>query len=135
MREETIGDCRMILGEQLAKALDRIEELEAEADRVVMVFDSECWAIVKRLLKDTGFDWKYADNEVTADEAYEYVKAELERLNAALGRSRNLIECLVENDPNEAITDAGHTVLDKWRYDAKDFLASLHSKEDADGKG
>lgn len=59
-------------------------------------------------------------------EEYEREARRLWNKRDLLWRATNLIECLVENDPDEAISDAGHTVLDKWRYDAKDFLASLH---------
>lgn len=47
---------------------------------------------------------------------------QITRLRAANERLANLVQCLIDNDPNEAITDAGHTVLDKWRYDARAAL-------------
>lgn len=33
-----------------------------------------------------------------------------------------LIRVLIENDPDELIADGGHTVLDEWRYRAREFL-------------
>lgn len=35
---------------------------------------------------------------------------------------RSLVECLVENDPDDTISDAGHTVLEHWRHDARSIL-------------
>lgn len=62
---------------ELDEALDRVEHLEGAADQVSEEFDKECWKIVRRLLNDIGFDWQYADNEVTAEQAYEYISAAL----------------------------------------------------------
>ena len=58
----------------------------------------------------------YADTHERRQRDRNEAAAEVERL-------RNLVQCLLDNDPNEAITDAGHTVLDKWRYDARQALA------------
>ena len=35
---------------------------------------------------------------------------------------RELIRCLVENDPMDPISDAGHVLLDLWRHDARKAL-------------
>lgn len=37
-------------------------------------------------------------------------------------RARDLIDCLIENDPNDYAADAV-TVLDVWRKDARDFMS------------
>lgn len=37
-------------------------------------------------------------------------------------RLRELVLCLIENDPNDPISDAGHVVLDLWRHDARKAL-------------
>jgi len=37
-------------------------------------------------------------------------------------RLRDLVQCLVDNDPDETISDAGHTVLEHWRHDARTAL-------------
>lgn len=37
---------------------------------------------------------------------------------------RELVEALVENDPDDLVADGGHTVLDLWRHDAKKILNS-----------
>jgi len=37
-------------------------------------------------------------------------------------RLRELVLCLIENDPSDAISDAGHNVLDLWRHDARKVL-------------
>jgi hypothetical protein len=35
----------------------------------------------------------------------------------------DLIQCLIDNDPDEPISDAGHTVIDQWRKDAERVLS------------
>ena len=35
---------------------------------------------------------------------------------------RELVRCLVENDPQDPISDGGHVVLDLWRRDARKAL-------------
>lgn len=37
-------------------------------------------------------------------------------------RLRELVLCLIENDPSASIDDAGHSVLDLWRHDARKAL-------------
>lgn len=49
-------------------------------------------------------------------------KAAWKALETENARLRELVRCLVENDPNEAISDAGHSVLDLWRHDARKAL-------------
>ena len=49
-------------------------------------------------------------------------------------RLRKLVQDLLDNDPNEAISDAGHTVLDLWRHDARKML-SRHSGADVVRRG
>ena len=39
-----------------------------------------------------------------------------------LETARDLIVCLLENEPSDAIDDVGHVVLDLWRHDARNFL-------------
>lgn len=39
-----------------------------------------------------------------------------------IDRLRDLVLCLVENDPNELAADGGITVLDVWRNDARQAL-------------
>ena len=39
-----------------------------------------------------------------------------------IDRARDLINCLIENDPNDYAADAV-TVLDVWRKDARDFIS------------
>lgn len=59
-------------------------------------------------------------------------RAELRALAAENARLRELVCCLVENDPNECVADGGHTVLDVWRRDAR---AALTTPESAPGTG
>ncbi len=46
-----------------------------------------------------------------------------------LQRARDLIRCLVENDPAELAADGGITVLDVWRKDAERFLVESADDE------
>jgi hypothetical protein len=41
---------------------------------------------------------------------------------AEIERLRDLVRCLIENDPDEPIADNGMTVLDQWRKDARRTL-------------
>lgn len=90
-----------------------IDILKAECNRYV---NGRCTTArcVKRGMTAAGMTFPLTDYAVATCEYHEAVQ-EVETL-------RNLVECLVENDPDEAISDAGHTVLDKWRYDAKHAL-------------
>lgn len=47
---------------------------------------------------------------------------ELERLWENNDRMQKLIQDLIDNDPNELISDAGHSVLDLWRHEARKAL-------------
>jgi len=44
--------------------------------------------------------------------------AALTEMKAREGRFVKLIECLLDNDPDDAIADGGHVVLDLWRHEA-----------------
>jgi hypothetical protein len=43
-------------------------------------------------------------------------------LDGLIERAKVLIECLLDNDPDETISDGGHVVLDLWRDDARKWL-------------
>jgi len=62
-------------------------------------------------VKDKGLDegaLKIVDDWVT-------IKEERDAL-------RELVVCLLENEPDDHISDGGHTVLDLWRHDARKLL-------------
>ena len=40
----------------------------------------------------------------------------------------DLVRTLIQNDPAEPIADNGMVVIDKWRDDARKFLASIGEK-------
>lgn len=46
--------------------------------------------------------------------------SELEAENKTL---RELVRDLIENDPNDPISDSGHVVLDLWRHHARAILS------------
>lgn len=47
---------------------------------------------------------------------------EVESLLARVARLEGLVQTLLDEDPNEQITDNGSTVLCAWRYDARRVL-------------
>lgn len=40
----------------------------------------------------------------------------------------SLIDCLIQNNPDESISDAGHTVLQLWKHDAQRALTNFKQK-------
>jgi len=50
------------------------------------------------------------------DEYAAHVTAEKDK---EIERLRDLVTCLIENDPDDVISDGGHTVLEHWRHDAR----------------
>lgn len=50
----------------------------------------------------------------------EFHTASLKRENQLL---RELIQSMIDNDPNEVVADSGETVIDQWRQDAIRLLA------------
>jgi hypothetical protein len=47
------------------------------------------------------------------------------RDNTALREARSLLKTLIENDPNDSISDAGHVVLDLWRHEARQVMSRI----------
>ena len=64
------------------------------------------------------YEYKADDGKLLKDAA-----AEIERL-------RKLVQDLIDNDPNEIISDAGHSLLDLWRHDARKALGPQTNGED-----
>lgn len=91
-----------------------IRLLKAECNRYV---NGKCTtaSCVRRGMKAAGMDFPLTDFEVATCGHHEAVK-EIEK-------ARYLIDCLIENDPNDYAADAV-TVLDVWRKDARDFMAA-----------
>lgn len=46
----------------------------------------------------------------------------------------DLVQCLIDNDPDEPIADNGATVIDQWRKDAERALRAAPARCDADGE-
>lgn len=108
--ESFIGKCGADVIEQL---LDRVEELEGQADQVCDEFEGECWLALLRLLKDTGFDWNEADNgEVTADQAYEHISGVIRDANKAM---RNALQWF--EDHRIELQKVGDGVIPQWVSD------------------
>ena len=75
--------------------------------------------------RDSYDAWKLAspyDEGGPSYESVEELKAEMEALIDENDTLRRLVKNLIDNDPNEAISDAGHTVLELWRHDARAAL-------------
>lgn len=67
------------------KQRERAEEAESEITRtqeqVSTEFEGDCWKTLRKLLDRTGFDWsEYSEDGVTADDAYQWIVDELDRL-------------------------------------------------------
>ena len=45
------------------------------------------------------------------------------QLEARVAELEDLLKVLLDNDPDDMISDAGHIVLDLWRNDARQALA------------
>jgi hypothetical protein len=52
------------------------------------------------------------------DDAYD----KIDRLEAEIDQLRSLVQCLLDNNPDDLAADGGVTVLDVWRKDAKRIL-------------
>jgi len=55
---------------------------------------------------------------------------ELDAAADEIERLRKLVQDLLNNDPNEYISDAGHTVLDLWRQEARKALGQMGDNDD-----
>ena len=66
-------------------------------------------------MKATGMKFPLTDYQMATCGHHEAVR-EVER-------ARDLIDVLIENDPNDYAADAV-TVMEVWRKDARDFMAS-----------
>lgn len=90
------------------------ELLKAECNRYV---NGQCSTArcVRRGMKAAGMTFPLTDYAVATCEHHEAVQ-EIER-------GRELVRCLIENDPADYAADAV-TVLDVWRKDAADFITA-----------
>ncbi len=61
-------------------ALDRVDELEKDAEIVSVEFEKDCWVAMRSLLQQVG--WDDFSEGVTADMAREIVSDEIKRLTA-----------------------------------------------------
>ena len=63
------------------------------------------------------------EEESMAEEQCVKDTAKITALQAENDAMREFVQEMIDNDPNELISDGGHTVLDHWRYHAKIALA------------
>jgi hypothetical protein len=96
-----------------------------EALRFARFEDAECarcWLLepIQHLLRSTEHVWA-GDHSLTAREA-------------ALTRAVDLIDAMMTNDPNEPVSDAGHTVLELWKIEAEKLRALAASPSSNTGE-
>lgn len=77
---------------------------------------------IRRGMQETGATFPLANYEVATCDHHKAVR-EIEQ-------ARELIDCLIENDPNDYAADAV-TVLDVWRKDARDFMSASEADTSA----
>ena len=93
------------------EALDRVEELEAEGERVSTEFEGDLWKEVRSLLADCSFDWSDVDWEgVTADQAASHIRETLKEETRRAERA--------EKERDEARASAAGVLLDQWLFGA-----------------
>jgi hypothetical protein len=88
---------------------DIIEEIRARHE----AWD-EMWQLYQAMSPKTSVDPAHTDRATL-----------LRALDAATeknARLAGLIRVLLENEPHDAVSDGGHTVLDLWRHDARAAL-------------
>lgn len=71
---------------------------------------------------NTGWDGGDPHAQLAAAEA------KAARLETALRRAIALAEVMLTNDPNETISDAGHTLLEWWMAELENLRAALEAK-------
>ena len=62
----------------------------------------------------------YIGDEAHADRAT--LLRALDAMAEENARLKTLIRAMIENEPHDAVSDGGHTVLDLWRHDARAAL-------------
>lgn len=75
--------------------------------------------VVERLRKKA--EWVEVEFDIVERELLIEAVDTIERLRAH-------IAVLIENDPDEPISDAGHTVIDLWRHEARAMIAAADGK-------
>lgn len=66
--------------------------------------------------------------ELGAADALAALRQERDGAERQVATLRNLVRTLIDNDPDEPISDAGHTVIDLWRHEARAALAETEKK-------
>jgi len=96
-------------------------------ERVARAIAGEDWDDIpdnkSHWVKKRGwFGGRYRDvNERCKDDYLAEARAAIEAM--PIRELVDLVQTLIDNDPSEPISDAGHTVLDGWRARAKVVLA------------
>lgn len=104
------------------KGLDLIEEREALKARVAELEQEMKERLEMREQVASAFVStlsEFSESRATA------LAAENDRLTRLLRLGLNVIDAMIRNDPNEPISDAGHTFLDLWKHEAEHIRAAL----------
>lgn len=116
---------------KLEEALDRIEELEREAETVSAEFEKECWTALRSLLNEFSPNWADGDG-MTADNAAQALREEfrdLEReLSTAHASGREEGEREMREAAAKAADDVAARMLD-LREAAMGNLRDIYSHE------
>lgn len=72
-------------------------------------------------------DWEPEGGQAHVDRAeliriVDALAAELAAARKRGKRMRDLISAMIDNHPDDAVSDGGHTMLDLWRHDARAAL-------------
>jgi hypothetical protein len=57
------------------------------------------------------------------------LRSRLAEVEAQRDGLREIVQNLIDEDPNEQVTEGGGTVLDLWRHDAREALTKLEAPD------
>ena len=109
----------------LLRALDAMVKENAELTAVFVAQWGADMRAKQRWQIATGKEGTWPDRAnlvVWLLERVEKLEAALDEAQAKVKRYENLIRAMIENEPDDAVSDGGHTVLDLWRHDARAAL-------------
>ena len=83
-------------------ALERVDELEQNAEVISDEFEKDCWKALRRVLELCKFDWRDVEPDgLNADDAFEYIRESIENVEADLERYKARAET-AERERDEA---------------------------------
>lgn len=124
-RDRLAGEVERLKG-LLDDALDRVEDLEREAETVSAEFEKDCWIAVRSFLTKVGF--KDFSDGITAQDACDIILESIEgvdkRAEAAESLSASLAERVKELEAklNDALSYLSDAMRETNWCDAEDFV-------------